>query len=236
MMAAIRLSCVFLVFASPRICCISEAAPGVLWSSPSDPVVAGGAGIPRPLYGPLSWFGRGSTFPIDLLRPGDPFGSNPVLGSTAVLRRSISAAKRSPSKIFTIVVLGGSGAQGMYCPGSMRWLANESTVADNDILLQSLAGPVPGLNDSTHFQYWGSYRRAARLGTGRKGDVQLCSWSARLARYIGNQLLPQHQNFVVFNGAEGAVDSMYHLINARRNFAEQTRPVVSDRKVCLYFG
>jgi len=39
-------------------------------------------------------------------------------------------------------------------------------------------------------------------------DSIQCGWPARLARYIGTQLLPKHKNFLIINGAAGGVDSM----------------------------
>jgi len=79
-------------------------------------------------------------------------------------------------------------------------------------------GAVPGIVESGNFAFW---NKADHDEPEQGMHTQRCSWSARLARYMGEQLLPEHRNFVVVNGARGGVDIWSHLMTAHENFEER---------------
>jgi hypothetical protein len=206
-------------FILQRLCCclgVDSATPPHLYSSPNDPVPDDI--LPLSLYGPLSFYGDGSVFPEQLLQPNNPFGTRPLVGDVSRLRRSIEEAQNfeTTGKVFIVVVVGGSPAQGAACAGSLKWLETDASTlkAHNSAKLQAQAGPVPGIVEEGNFAFWSSK-------DGEEGDPMRCSWSGRLVRYLGTQLFAKHRNFVVINGAEGGVGSLYTMVNAHRNFEER---------------
>lgn len=212
------------------------------YASEIDPVIPRSDEVPRPLYGPLSWFGNGSNYPKALISPGNFYSGRPVVGNDERLRSAIAEAQANPkSKTFTIAVLGGSPVQGMYCANSMKWLAEGAGSTSENLIKQSKVAMVPGLFEGGNYAFWAKPNPIHDFG-----DVQLCSWPARLARYIANLLLPEERNFVVYNGGIGGCDSMYHVLNAYANFEERTannppgtkwskldRPLINDVDLIL---
>ena len=199
-------------------------------NSITDPVLEKSSANQRPLYGPLSWYGESSTFAEALLEPGDRFGARPIIGDASRLRSSIRKAMnfKKSKKIFKVVVLGGSPAAGGEC---IRNLHVEVPGRNQSERFQQTVevGGVPGIVDAGNFAF---FRTSSRLKSGPdardkddaaslQGTEQRCSWSARLARYMGETLFAEHRNFVVFNGAVGAADTSYHLLTAHSNFEER---------------
>jgi hypothetical protein len=130
----------------------------------------------------------------------------------------------------------------MYCAGSLKWLAEGAGASNVNLVKQSKAAMVPGLFEGGNYAFWAKPSPIHGVG-----DVQLCSWPARLARYIANLLLPEDRNFVVLNGGIGGCDSMYHVLNAYSNFEERlvnnpspgmrwskmNRPIINDVDLIL---
>jgi len=214
--------CAFASSSSSPQCC----------STRTDPVLKKTSANKRPLYGPLSWYADSSTFVDALLKPGDRFGARPILGDASRLRSSIQQALdySVTGKVFKVVILGGSPAAGGECTSNLQYLlpgwTNKMNSSEmNKYRRENVLGAVPGIVDAGNFAFF----RAGGPAGGRdrkdaaslQGDVQLCSWSARLARYMGETLFAEHRNFVVFNGAVGAADTTYHLMTAHNNFEER---------------
>ena len=83
---------------------VAPAPP--VWLSPNGSVAG-------PLLPPLDHYG--ASFPRAFAVPGHPFGSRPFLGDDSQLRLALNASRGDPSRVFKILVLGGSPASGEGC-------------------------------------------------------------------------------------------------------------------------
>jgi len=130
-------------------------------------------------------------------------------------------------KIFKVVVLGGV-RQRVECIRNLKFEVPGRKESER-IQRSVEVGEVPGIVDAGNFAFFRTSSRMKASPDARDkddaaslhGSEQRCSWSARLARYMGESLFAEHRNFVVFNGAVSAADTSYHLMTAHSNFEER---------------
>jgi len=97
--------------------------------------------------------------------------------------------------------------------GTLGWMDNG---------FQSKAGATPGVFEHGVFVFMTMKDDIAPDPDTMFLSSYRCSWSARLSRYIATQLLPEHENFIIINGAQGGVGSMYFLLKAHQDWESKT--------------